>query len=244
MRAAQSKSAGGKNRGLRSPPNPPRAKDPAPAPPEARGPREPRPTPEWLQDQSKDFVRPESLDMAPGMSVLQRAQASRAFLEAPWHRGGHQASSSTDPAPEPVAGATVAGAAPEPVAGAFEPWEELSESARRELTDGHRRIWDANRRNVASKPAASDPFRQTFLVEGRPTQILVITHPDATVEEKVPYLAHLSWPLPAVELFGRSAKRAPVCRTERVVMHWWKAPGAHASKPNKSSKKTSIEIKK
>ena len=74
-------------------------------------------------------------------------------------------------------------------------------------------------------------------MEGRPTQILVITDPEATVEEQVPYLAHICWPLPAVELFGRSARRAPACRTEHAVMHWWKAPWAHALKPHRSNKK-------
>ena len=174
--------------------------------------------------------------MAPGMSVRQRAEASRAYLEAPWHSTGSQAGSSTDPAPEPVAGATGAAAAPEPAAGAVEPMEKISDFARQKLTDWHRITWAAHRHTVATKPAAGDPFRQTFLVEGRPTQILVITHPEATVEEQVPYLAHMCWPLPAVELFGRSARTAPACRTEHAVMHWWKAPWAEAVKLHKSNK--------
>ena len=199
----------------------------------ARGPVGPEPAPEWLQEQRPIFERLESAGMAGRMSVRQRAEASRAWLEAPLRTGGNAARSSTDPAPEPVAGATAAAAAPEPVAGDFVPWEELAESTREEIANGHRRIWDFARKSVAARPAAMDPFRQTFLVEGRPTQFLVITHPDATVEEKAPYLAHLCWPLPAVELFGRSARRAPVCKTHHVVMHWWKAPGALELKSHK-----------
>ena len=240
---AQSKSQGGKKRSLRSPSRPPRAYNPAPARPEAEGAGGHRATPQWLQDQSREFVRPESMHMAPGMSVRQRAEASRAYLEAPWHSTGSQAGSSTDPAPEPVAGATGAAAAPEPAAGAVEPMEKISDSVRQKLTDWHRITWAAHRHTVATKPAAGDPFRQTFLVEGRPTQILVITHPEATVEEQVPYLAHMCWPLPAVELFGRSARTAPACRTEHAVMHWWKAPWAEAVKLHKSNKKQAFRLK-
>ena len=202
----------------------------------ARGPVGPEPAPEWLQEQRPIFERLESAGMAGRMSVRQRAEASRDWLEAPLRTGRKRARSSTDPAPEPVAGATAAGAAPEPVAGDFVPWEALAESTREEIANGHRRIWDFARKSVAARPAAMGPFRHTFLVEGRPTQFLVITHPDATVEEKVPYLAHLCWPLPAVELFGRSARRAPVCQTQHVVMHWWKAPGALALKPINQTK--------
>ena len=226
MSGARPKSQGDKNRPQRSPSNPPRPRNPPPAAPVAQRPVGPSPAPQWLQEQRKGFERLESAGIKPRMSVLQRAEASRAWLEAPLHTGGNAARSSTDPAPEPVAGATAAAAAPEPVAGDFVPWEELAESTREEIAHGHRRIWDFSRISVAAKPAAMDPFSKTFLVEGRPTQFLVITHPDATLEERVPYLAHLCYPLPAVELFGRSAKREPVCKGHHAVMHWWKAPGA------------------
>ena len=135
--AARAKSKGGRNRPFGSPPNPPRTRNPPPPAPVAEHPWGPKPTPEWLQEQSKDFERPESMDMAPGMSVLQRAKASRARLEASWRTGGDGAGSSMDTAPEPVAGATAAGAAPEPVAGDFVPSEGLADSTAEEMANGH-----------------------------------------------------------------------------------------------------------
>ena len=53
-------------------------------------------------------------------------------------------------------------------------------------------------------------------------QVMVLTHEDATDEEKMPYLAIRCHPLVVKEFFGRAAKRDPPCPPSDCIWWWWK----------------------
>ena len=53
-------------------------------------------------------------------------------------------------------------------------------------------------------------------------QVMVLTHEDATDEEKMPYLAVRCAPLVVKEFFGRAAKRNPPCPVAECIWWWWK----------------------
>ena len=51
---------------------------------------------------------------------------------------------------------------------------------------------------------------------------MVLTHEDATDEEKMPYLAIRCHPLVVKEFFGRAAKREPPCPAAEDIWWGWK----------------------
>lgn len=51
---------------------------------------------------------------------------------------------------------------------------------------------------------------------------MVLTHEDATDEEKMPYLAIRCHPMVVKEFFGRAAKREPPCHPSECIWWWWK----------------------
>ena len=53
----------------------------------------------------------------------------------------------------------------------------------------------------------------------------MLTHERATSEETVPYLEWLMWPLPVVNLYGRSATLEPPVAKEEAVWYGWKDSG-------------------
>lgn len=53
-------------------------------------------------------------------------------------------------------------------------------------------------------------------------QVMVLTHEDASDEEKMPYLAIRCHPLVVKEFFGRAAKRDPPCPASDCIWWWWK----------------------
>ena len=50
----------------------------------------------------------------------------------------------------------------------------------------------------------------------------MLTHEAATAEETVPYLEQVMWPLPVVNLYGRSARLHPPIAKEEAVWYGWK----------------------
>ena len=50
----------------------------------------------------------------------------------------------------------------------------------------------------------------------------MLTHEAATAKETVPYLEYVMWPLPVVNLYGRSARLNPPIAKEEAVWHGWK----------------------
>jgi len=59
-------------------------------------------------------------------------------------------------------------------------------------------------------------------------QVMVLTHEDASPEEKLPYMALRCHPLVVKEFFGRAAKRNPPCKPEECIWWWWKDASATA----------------
>ena len=53
----------------------------------------------------------------------------------------------------------------------------------------------------------------------------MLTHELATSEETVPYLEWPMWPLPVVNLYGRSAALEPCIAKEEAVWYGWKYLG-------------------
>ena len=50
----------------------------------------------------------------------------------------------------------------------------------------------------------------------------MLTHEAATAEETVPYLEWLMWPLPVVNLYGRSARLHPPIAKDEAVWYGWR----------------------
>ena len=55
-------------------------------------------------------------------------------------------------------------------------------------------------------------------------QVMVLTHEDASPEEKMPYMAYRCHPMVVKEFFGRAAKREPPCPPSDCIWWWWKDP--------------------
>ena len=53
-------------------------------------------------------------------------------------------------------------------------------------------------------------------------QVMVLTHEDATEEEKMPYMAVRCHPMVVKEFYGRAAKRDPPCPASECIWWWWK----------------------
>ena len=51
---------------------------------------------------------------------------------------------------------------------------------------------------------------------------MVLTHEDASEEEKMPYMAIRCHPVVVKEFFGRAAKRDPPCPAADCIWWWWK----------------------
>ena len=58
--------------------------------------------------------------------------------------------------------------------------------------------------------------------ESNKQQALVLTHEEEAVVSTVPYLSIRLRPLQALEIFGRCAKRAPVCEAREAVFCFWR----------------------
>ena len=54
---------------------------------------------------------------------------------------------------------------------------------------------------------------------------MVLTHEDASDEEKMPYLAFRCHPLVVKEFYGRACKRQPPCPPSDCIWWWWKDLG-------------------
>ena len=70
--------------------------------------------------------------------------------------------------------------------------------------------------------AVAEPHAGTISCVCCVLEALVLTHEDATIEEKLPYLAQRLQPLTILECFGRARTRHPPCPAEQAVFHWWK----------------------
>ena len=53
-------------------------------------------------------------------------------------------------------------------------------------------------------------------------EVMVLTHEDATDEEKMPYMAIRCHPMVVKEFFGRAARRDPPCPVSDCIWWWWK----------------------
>ena len=70
-----------------------------------------------------------------------------------------------------------------------------------------------------------EPQRHTMLVEGRPTQVLVLTHEGAVAPVTLPYLGAKWFPMPILNLFGRSARADPAIHSHGACWYGWRDMG-------------------
>jgi hypothetical protein len=63
-------------------------------------------------------------------------------------------------------------------------------------------------------------FRERYLVQQ--TEVLVLTHERASVEEIMPYHVVRLNPMPVVEMVGRSRALEPPCARDASVFSWWR----------------------
>ena len=70
-----------------------------------------------------------------------------------------------------------------------------------------------------------EPQRHTMVVEGRPTQVLVLTHERAVAPVTLPYLGAKWFPMPIVNLFGRSARADPPIHSHSACWYGWRDIG-------------------
>ena len=67
-----------------------------------------------------------------------------------------------------------------------------------------------------------EPQRHTMFVEGRPTQVLVLTHEKATPPEMLPYLGAKWFPMPILNIYGRCGKAEPEVHGHSAVWYGWR----------------------
>ena len=72
-----------------------------------------------------------------------------------------------------------------------------------------------------------EPQRHTMFVEGRPTQVLVLTHEGARAPVTLPYLGAKWFPMPILNLFGRSARADPAIHSHGACWYGWRDMGFH-----------------
>ena len=70
-----------------------------------------------------------------------------------------------------------------------------------------------------------EPQRHTMFVEGRPTQVLVLTHERAEAPVTLPYLGAKWFPMPILNLFGRSARADPPIHSHSACWYGWRDKG-------------------
>jgi hypothetical protein len=76
------------------------------------------------------------------------------------------------------------------------------------------------RAKFAVAPAGYHPSRNTTIVNGRPVQILVLTHENETLSAKMPYMSAACGGCPIMLMWGRCARKAPEC-TPATSIWWW-----------------------
>ena len=79
-----------------------------------------------------------------------------------------------------------------------------------------------HRQVTGSLLSGFEPQRHTMVVEGRPTQVLVLTHEGARAPEALPYLGAKWFPMPILNIFGRCARAEPAVHTHAAVWHGWR----------------------
>ena len=67
-----------------------------------------------------------------------------------------------------------------------------------------------------------EPQRHTMFVEGRPTQVLVLTHEKASPPEMLPYLGAKWFPMPILNIYGRCGKAEPQVHGYSAGWYGWR----------------------
>ena len=67
-----------------------------------------------------------------------------------------------------------------------------------------------------------EPQRHIMFVEGRPTQVLVLTHERASPPEMLPYLGAKWYPMPILNIYGRCAKEEPAVHGYSAGWYGWR----------------------
>ena len=69
-------------------------------------------------------------------------------------------------------------------------------------------------------PAGFHPPRNTTFINGRPVQILVLTHEAEAMTAKMPYMSAAAAGCPVLLMWGRCARKPPEC-TPHTSIWWW-----------------------
>ena len=76
------------------------------------------------------------------------------------------------------------------------------------------------REKIAPVPAFFDVTRNTILVNGRPVQVLALTHEQDTLTAVMPYMSAACHPCPVSNFWGRSARCPPECKPHDAIWYW------------------------
>ena len=79
-----------------------------------------------------------------------------------------------------------------------------------------------HRQVTGSLLSGFEPQRHTMFIEGRPTQVIVLTHERANLPEALPYLGAKWYPMPILNIFGRSARAEPAVHSHSAVWYGWR----------------------
>ena len=80
---------------------------------------------------------------------------------------------------------------------------------------------DEIRMECTQAPIGFHPSRSTTMVNGRPVQILVLTHEEESRTARMPYMTAASGGCPVLLMWGRCAKKEPSCKAGESIWYWF-----------------------